>query len=113
MKFIIPAILLILSGCSSNTEEIAAEPEIYSLLGDEFFAPSEVNPKLDSNLAVARKNFDANQSEENYIWLGRRTAYLTRYNEAIDIFSEGIDKFPVSYRLYRHRGHRCCRQRHR
>ena len=69
MKFIIPAILLILSGCSSNTEEIAAEPEIYSLLGDEFFAPSEVNPKLDSNLAVARKNFDANQSEENYIWL--------------------------------------------
>ncbi len=111
MKIIIPAILLILSGCSSNTEEIAAEPEIYSLLGDEFFAPSEVNPKLDSNLAVARKNFDANQSEENYIWLGRRTAYLTRYNEAIDIFSEGIDKFPDSYRLYRHRGHRYISQR--
>lgn len=111
MKIIIPAILLILSGCSSNTEEIAAEPEIYSLLGDEFFAPSEVNPKLDSNLAVARKNFDADQSEENYIWLGRRTAYLTRYNEAIDIFSEGIDKFPDSYRLYRHRGHRYISQR--
>jgi tetratricopeptide (TPR) repeat protein len=111
MKFIIPAILLILSGCSSNTEEIAAEPEVYSLLGDEFFAPTEANPKLDSNLAVARTNFDANQSEENYIWLGRRTAYLTRYNEAIDIFSEGIDKFPNSYRLYRHRGHRYISQR--
>lgn len=111
MKFIIPAILLILSGCSSNTEEIAAEPEVYSLLGDEFFAPAELNPKLDSNLAVASKNFDANQSEENYIWLGRRTAYLTRYNEAIDIFSEGIDKFPDSYRLYRHRGHRYISQR--
>ena len=111
MKFIIPAILLILSGCSSNREEIAAEPEVYSLLGDEFFAPTEVNPKLDSNLAVARKNFEADQSEENYIWLGRRTAYLTRYNEAIDIFSEGIDKFPDSYRLYRHRGHRYISQR--
>ncbi len=111
MKFIIPAILLILSGCGSNTDEIAAEPEVYSLLGDEFFAPTVANLKLDSNQAVARKNFDASQSEENYIWLGRRTAYLTRYNEAIDIFSEGIDKFPNSYRLYRHRGHRYISQR--
>lgn len=111
MKFIIPAILLILSGCGSNTDEIAAEPEVYSLLGDEFFAPTVANLKLDSNQAVARKNFDASQSEENYIWLGRRTAYLTRYNEAIDIFSEGIDKFPNSYRLYRHRGHRFISQR--
>jgi len=87
------------------------EPEIVSLLGQKFYAPAEVNPKLDSNLAAARKNFETNASEENYIWLGRRTAYLTRYHEAIRIFSEGIEKFPNSFRLYRHRGHRYISQR--
>jgi tetratricopeptide (TPR) repeat protein len=111
MKFVIPIIFLILLGCSSGTEEMNAEPEVYSLLGEEYFAPTEVNPKLDSNLNVARKNFETDPSEENYIWLGRRTAYLTRYNEAIDIFSEGIDKYPNSFRLYRHRGHRYISQR--
>jgi tetratricopeptide (TPR) repeat protein len=96
----------------NNTERATAEaPEVYSLLGLEYYAPEEPNPKLDSNLAVARKNFEADASEENYIWLGRRTAYLTRYNEAIEIFNEGIEKFPNSYRLYRHRGHRYISQR--
>ena len=40
------------------------------------------------------------------IWLGRRTAYLGRYREAIAIFSAGIEKFPAEPRLFRHRGHR-------
>ncbi len=111
MKITISAILLLLIGCTSNNNEITSEPEAYSLLGLEYFAPIEVNSKLDSNLAVARNNFEADPSEENYIWLGRRTAYLTRYNEAIEIFNEGIEKFPTSYRLYRHRGHRYISQR--
>ncbi len=116
MKFVFltlffPELGLITAACSSTSENIAAEPEVYSLLGEEYFAPTEVNPKLDSNLAVARKIFDKDPSEENYIWLGRRTAYLTRYNEAINIFSEGIDLYPNSYRLYRHRGHRYISQR--
>ena len=111
MKIFKPVILLfLLAGCTSQTTEIP-EPEIYSLLGFEFFAPTEINPKLDSSLTLARKNFEANPSEENYIWLGRRTAYLVRYNEAINIFSEGIEKFPDSYRLFRHRGHRYLSQR--
>ena len=42
----------------------------------------------------------------NTIWLGRRWAYSTDYNKTIEVFSEGIKKFPNSYKLYRHRGHR-------
>ena len=111
MKIFKPVIVLfLLAGCTSKTTELP-EPEIYSLLGFEFFAPAEINPKLDSSLTIARKNFEADPSEENYIWLGRRTAYLVRYNEAINIFSEGIEKFPDSYRLLRHRGHRYLSQR--
>ncbi len=110
MKHFIPLLAIIVFSCTSQTEDIP-EPEVYSLLGLEYFAPSESNPKLDSNLSVARKNFEVDPSEENYIWLGRRTAYLTHYNEAIEIFTEGIEKFPNSYRLYRHRGHRYISQR--
>jgi len=54
----------------------------------------------------ARRDFEAAPTEEHSIWLGRRAAYLGRYREAIRIYTEGLQRFPESYRLYRHRGHR-------
>lgn len=41
-----------------------------------------------------------------YLWVGRRLAYLGRYNEAIDVFTAGLRRFPSDARFYRHRGHR-------
>ena len=46
------------------------------------------------------------KSADNIIWVGRRTAYLGRYKDAIEIYSDGIKQFPSDARLYRHRGHR-------
>jgi GWxTD domain-containing protein len=43
---------------------------------------------------------------EAIIWLGRRTAYLGRYREAVAIYSRRIQAHPDDPRLYRHRGHR-------
>lgn len=40
------------------------------------------------------------------IWLGRRTAYLGRYRDAIAVFTRGIEQFPQDARFLRHRGHR-------
>jgi tetratricopeptide (TPR) repeat protein len=40
------------------------------------------------------------------IWLGRRAAYLGNYEEAIDVFTTGIQRHPQDARMYRHRGHR-------
>jgi tetratricopeptide (TPR) repeat protein len=40
------------------------------------------------------------------IWLGRRTAYLGRYRDTIEIFTKGIAQHPNDARMYRHRGHR-------
>ena len=114
MKNLFCLSLILFVCCQSPTSEQTLsepEPEIVSLLGAKFFAPTDVNPKLNSNLAIALKNFEGNPSEENYIWLGRRTAYLMRYNEAIKIFSDGIKKYPNSFKLYRHRGHRYISQR--
>jgi tetratricopeptide (TPR) repeat protein len=109
MKYLFCFSFILFFGCQNTKQEQTAvepEPEIISLLGVKFYASTKADSKMDSNLTVARKNFETDPSEENYIWLGRRTAYLTRYNEAIKIFSEGIEKYPNSYKLYRHRGHR-------
>lgn len=40
------------------------------------------------------------------VWLGRRTAYLGNYREAIDVFTDGAKRYPQDARMLRHRGHR-------
>jgi tetratricopeptide (TPR) repeat protein len=96
------------AGCSVNkNSENSPEPVLVGLDGRKFFKPELQNqPKLDSNYAVALKNFQDNPSEENYIWLGRREAYRYNHKEAIEIFTRGLQRYPESYKLYRHRGHR-------
>ena len=62
---------------------------------------------LEANLAKARADYERDPSSADAaIWLGRRLAYLGRFGEAIDVFSQGIAKHPAEARLYRHRGHR-------
>jgi tetratricopeptide (TPR) repeat protein len=61
----------------------------------------------ETKLAEARVDFEKNPGKADAaIWLGRRTAYLGNYREAIKIFSDAIARFPQDARLYRHRGHR-------
>lgn len=82
---------------------------VKSLLGVSFYEPERMpnhQAKLDSALNAARKRFRADASEENYIWYGRREGYLIHIDEAIRIFTEGLEMYPDSYRLLRHRGHR-------
>jgi tetratricopeptide (TPR) repeat protein len=55
--------------------------------------------------AKAKLTIDSNFAE-HIIWYGRRTAYLGHYMEAIEIFSNGINKHPLNPRFLRHRGHR-------
>jgi tetratricopeptide (TPR) repeat protein len=99
-----------LLSCSVEKKENAEESVVLTGLdGRKFYAPAlneRARIKLDSNVTVARKNFETDQSEENFIWLGRREAYLYRYEDAIQTFSDGLQKYPESYKLFRHRGHR-------
>ena len=60
----------------------------------------------EEKLAEAEADFKKAKTADTYIWVGRRTAYLGNYREAIKIFAEGIEKFPSDTRLLRHRGHR-------
>jgi tetratricopeptide (TPR) repeat protein len=86
------------------------KPEAISLLGKPLYRPklsAETKKRLEANLAKARAEYEADpDNPETLIWLGRRTAYLWRYREAIEIYSHGIEQHPNNAKLYRHRGHR-------
>jgi tetratricopeptide (TPR) repeat protein len=86
------------------------QPEATSLLGRPLVpAPlsAEARQTLDENLRQAEIVYGRNpDNPDATIWLGRRIAYLGRYRDAIETFSEGIEKHPDDARMYRHRGHR-------
>lgn len=116
------ALVLSVLLCSCNTgnsqKEDSVDPDIVSidtiqgtsLLGEKLIS-EQPDPEKDSlitaNFIKARKEYIGNPNDADaIIWYGRRAAYLGDYLRAIEIFSEGIQKFPGDARMYRHRGHR-------
>ena len=104
------ALLLALGSCRMPAPAADGSPETVSLLGERLYAPAlppATRAIYERRLAEARAAYDrAPANADSIIWLGRRTAYLGRYREAIAIFTEGIAKHPDDARMYRHRGHR-------
>ena len=91
----------------------ASEPppiEATSLRGRPLHRPEflpEVLARREQQLAEAREELARNpDSADALIWVGRRLAYLARYREAIEVFDEGVRRFPDDARFLRHRGHR-------
>lgn len=77
-----------------------------SLSGEALYS-AEPGDSTVANLEAAREDYLENPNDADaIIWFGRRTAYAGDYRQAIEIFSEGINKFPADPRFYRHRGHR-------
>jgi tetratricopeptide (TPR) repeat protein len=67
----------------------------------------EAQRAAEAKLAEARAAYEKDPKDADaLIWLGRRTAYLGRFDEAIRIYTEGLRRHPRDARLYRHRGHR-------
>ena len=93
MRTLLPLFCLVLASCATS-------PPVPSL-------PAEVKADREAKLAEARAAVERSPEDADaLIWLGRRTAYLGRYQEAIRIFSQGIEKHLDDPRFYRHRGHR-------
>ena len=84
--------------------------EATSLLGRPLFAPPQsaaAREKAEAELAKAQEAWTrAPEDAEAATWVGRRTAYLGRYREAIGIYTNAIERHPRDARIYRHRGHR-------
>jgi tetratricopeptide (TPR) repeat protein len=84
--------------------------EATSLLGRPLVATPlspDTRTRLEQDLEAARRALaGAPNDPDKAVWLGRRTAYLGRYREAIAIYSRGLRAHPNEPRLLRHRGHR-------
>ena len=87
-----------------------ATAEAISFLGTPLerpVLPDETRRRFEDALSEARQRTYAEpDNPDALIWLGRRTAYLGRFRDAIDIFTRGIQRHPRDARFYRHRGHR-------
>lgn len=106
---LLPAIVLLLISCSPQKVEEATEPtpETVSFLGKPLFAKavdSLVMARTDSAIQSIKTKSDL--SEEDYISISRFLVSTGRFKAAVENFSEGIEKFPNSFKLLRHRGHR-------
>jgi tetratricopeptide (TPR) repeat protein len=108
--FLILGMMIISCGRQQQIDPLPKGAEAISLLGDTLSTP-EPDPadfdSLNSNLIRAVMDYRVDPEEmESIIWLGRRTAYIGEYREALRIFTEGVYKAPEDPRMYRHRGHR-------
>lgn len=115
--FCLLILLCCLTACPLKKEKPIIDPPVgeeqpmaTSFDGRALFAindPPVIRTKKDSLLKIAETDYLSNTSDLNYIiWYGRRLSYLTRYSEAIEIYTKGINIHPDVPELYRHRGHR-------
>jgi tetratricopeptide (TPR) repeat protein len=94
---------------------------LFVITGDHLFAQKEncannypaptlgdsVKKVHEANLRSAERKYKTDSlNDEHIIWYGRRLAYLGKYNEAIAIYTKGIELHPNNARFYRHRAHR-------
>ena len=81
--------------------------ETITPLGDTLISPKLKEGKSLNQFKSAQKNYLKNIDDpESLIWYGRRTAYLGYYQEAINLYTKGIQYNSNDPRFYRHRGHR-------
>ena len=86
---------------------ILAEAEAVSFSGQPLFAPP-VEPSVlqvsDSIINEIKHKGDLN--EDDYIAIGQQLVGTSRYKDAIANYTDGLNQFPESFKLLRHRGHR-------
>ena len=107
--------LVVLSLAIGANIALADENIGQSLIGSPITAPAwsdETRARLEKDLEIARAVMEiAPEREDSFIWLGRRYGYLARNGEAVDVFTEGLEQFPDSYKLLRFRGRHLARNR--
>ena len=109
------------SACDSSPNQSDSVPEptdpeaLTTLIGTPLRVPDwspETRAVLEKDLEIAQAVMAvAPEREDSHIWLGRRLGYLTRWSEAIDVFTQALEQFPNSYKLLRFRGRHLARAR--
>lgn len=82
-------------------------PQTQSLEGKPLVSPpvdEKIIQRADSIIQVLQSK--ATLSEDDFIEIGRLLVAKAKYKEAVANYSEGLVRFPDSFKLLRHRGHR-------
>jgi len=106
LPLVLPLVLG-LAACSATDPQ--ERRQATSLLGEPLYPMALEEATFlerSGELEVAEASYRADPSEMSLIWYGRRLAYLGRYTDAVELFGEGLEAYPASFRLRRHRGHR-------
>ncbi len=88
----------------------ALRPVAVSLLGTPCYPqPLPARYRLYGRLvlAEARARFRKDPCERYTIWYARLLAYANEFEAAFEVLDDGLRRYPESFRLHRHRGHRC------
>ncbi len=102
----------LLAACQAAPADQPLPPgaQARGLLGDTFYPPPVAEGErttLEQNLLEARARWRAAPDDADaLIWYGRRLGYLGRFVEAVEVFTEGIQRHPDDARMWRFRGHR-------
>ncbi len=104
------------SGEGAAVSDVAERPslpegvEARSFLGEDLLPPNQseqVRAVYEARYQEAEEALQDNPEDlEALIWMGRRTAYLGWYRDAIALYTHAMSLYPDDARLYRHRGHR-------
>ena len=97
------------SDAPADPPSFSGSVEAVSFLGDTLVArPSTGTVEVQTPLLLeAREALESSpDTPDSWIWVGRRLGYLQQYRDAIQVFTDAIERFPEDARLYRHRGHR-------
>jgi tetratricopeptide (TPR) repeat protein len=116
LPLLLPTLLGVLSACRSGDSEVIPgaesplEPAAISFLGDSLYSDQpagDAAERMEAELAEAVALHDTDPDAiDGFVWHGRRLAYLGRYAEAIEVYSQGLALHPNEPHLLRHRGHR-------
>ncbi len=92
---------------AQEIEDVSPPQEGVSFTGKPLYrqkVSEELLSKSDSLIELIDKKGDL--SEEDYIQKGNHYASSRRYRDAIEVYTEGLSKYPESFKLRRYRAHR-------
>jgi tetratricopeptide (TPR) repeat protein len=106
-------LILLFSTLSSHKQTTRTEhlqqptPEAISFSGRPLYTkPAEPSALLKSDSIIKTIKNKINLTEDDIVEIGKQLVATNRYKLAVTNYSEGLSKYPSSFKLLRNRGHR-------
>jgi tetratricopeptide (TPR) repeat protein len=110
MKYVVLLVaLLVVVACNSprTADQASPKPETMGFSGQPLYAnPADSMAVIKHDSLVKALALKGPLTEDDFITIGRSQVAIGQFRGAVETYSGGLLRFPDSYRLLRHRGHR-------